>query len=148
MELVDLQTEAARLFPLAAAQAVDHPRENNSPLKTLRNLCSQYFEALGFRCLADCFGAVVPRIQGRLTLEGWSTAELTVYPWTFRVECRPFWLGSDQVHIAIHHDGPLPNVTETGFRSIFAPIATFKDALTPEEFIRGMFPQTTQMSLF
>ena len=98
--------------------------------------------------MADCFAAVVPHIQGRLTLDSWSIADMTVAPWTFRVECRPFWLGSDQIHIAIHHDGPLPKVTETGYRSIFAPIATFSDGVTPEEFIRAMFPQTAQMSLF
>jgi hypothetical protein len=147
MELVDLKKEAERLFPLAAVQAVDHPGEKNPPLETLRALCWQHFEALGFQCMADCFGAVVPRVKGSLPLDAWSTSVLTVAPWTFRVEARPFWLGSDRVHIAIHHDGPLP-ITETGYRSIFAPLATFKDGLTPEDFIRGMFPQAAQMSLF
>jgi hypothetical protein len=147
MELVDLKKEAERLFPLAAAQAVDHPREKNPPLETLRKLCWQYFEALGFPCMADCFAAVVPRVKGCLPLDAWSTAELTVAPWTFRVEARPFWLGSDQVHIAVHHNGPLP-ITETGYRSIFAPLATFASGGTLEEFIRGMFPHEAQMSLF
>ena len=98
--------------------------------------------------MANCFDAVIPCVRGRLALDAWSTAELTVSPWTFRVECRPFWLGSDQVHFAIHHEGPLPGVTETGYRSIFAPVSTFADGTTPESFIRAMFPQTAQMSLF
>lgn len=147
MELVDLKKEAERLFPLAAAQAVDHPGDKNPPLETLRQLCRQHFKTLGFPCMADCFGAVVPRVKGSLPLDAWSIAVLTVAPWTFRVEARPFWLGSDRVHIAIHHDGPLP-ITETGYRSIFAPLATFASGGTLEEFIREMFPQTQQMSLF
>ena len=98
--------------------------------------------------MADCFAAVVPRVRGRLALDAWSTAELTVAPWTFRVECRPFWLGTDQVHFAIHHDGPLPGVTSTGYRSIFTPLSTFAGGLTPTDFIRAMFPQTAQLSLF
>lgn len=147
MKLVDLQTEAARLFPLAAARAVEHPREKNPPLETLRGLCWSNFKALGFDCMADCFDAVVPRVTGSLPLDAWSTAELTVAPWTFRVEARPFWLGSDQVHIAVHHDGPLP-ITSTGYRSIFAPLAAFASGGTLEEFIRAQFPQEAQMSLF
>ena len=147
MNPVDLQTEAARLFPMAAAQALDQPGERNGPLVTLQALCWQHFTALGFCCMADCFDAAVPRIRGRLTLNAWSTAELTVSPWKFRVECRPFWLGSDQVHFAIHHEGPLPGVTETGYRSIFAPVSMFSDGTTPEEHIRGMFPQTAQLAL-
>ncbi|HEX7260391.1 MAG TPA: hypothetical protein VF258_01120 [Luteolibacter sp.] len=98
--------------------------------------------------MADCFAAVVPRIRGQLMLDAWSSAELTVFPWKIRVDCRPFWLGADQVHLAIHHEGPLPGVTETGYRSIFAPISTFTDGMTPESFIRAMFPQTAQLSLF
>lgn len=148
MNLVDLKVEAFRLFPLATAHALDHLREDNPPLKTLKALCWQHFAALGFSCMANCFDAVVPRVRGRLALDAWSTADLTVTPWKFRVQCRPFWLGSDQVHFAIHHDGPLPEVTETGYRSIFAPISTFTDSMTPENFIRSMFSQTAQMSLF
>ncbi|HEX7261953.1 MAG TPA: hypothetical protein VF258_09070 [Luteolibacter sp.] len=148
MELVDLKNEAETLFQQAAARALCAPGEKNPPLQALRQLCWRNYAAHGFACMADCFAAVVPHIQGRLTLEGWSVAEMTVAPWTFRVVLRPFWLGSDQVHIAIHHDGPLPNVTETGYRSIFAPISTFRDGVTPEEFIREIFPQTAQMSLF
>lgn len=148
MDLVELKKEAERRFHEAAARALAAPGEKNKPLQDLRQLCWRNYEEHGFACMADCFAAVVPHVQGRLTLDGWSVADMTVAPWTFRVVLRPFWLGSEQVHIAIHHDGPLPDITETGYRSIFAPIATFKDGLTPEAFIRGMFPQTAQMSLF
>jgi hypothetical protein len=148
MELVELKTEAERLFQEAAARALAYPGEKNPSLQHLRQLCWRNYAAHGFSCMADCFAAVVPHIQGRLTLDGWSVADLTVAPWKFRVVLRPFWLSSEQVHIAIHHDGPLPDVTETGFRSIFAPIALFRDGMTPEAFIRGMFPQAAQMSLF
>ena len=148
MTLVNLKIEAARLFPLASSQAVKNPGKENPPLRTLKAHCWQNFEALGFECMANCFDAVVPRVRGHLALDAWSTAELTVAPWTFRVECRPFWLGSDQVHFAIHHRGPLPGVTATGYRSIFAPVAMFSDGTTPEEHVRGMFPQTAQMCLF
>ena len=148
MNLEDLQAEAARLFPLAVSHAVENPGAVNSPLRTLKAHCWQHFQALGFDCMADCFAGVVPRVRGPLALDAWSSTELTVAPWTFRVECRPFWLGSDQVHFAIHHDGPLPGVTETGYRSIFAPITIFADGTTPEQHIRAMFPQTAQLSLF
>ena len=148
MNLVELKDEAARLFPLAAAHAVGNPGQQNPPLRTLKAHCWQHFETLGFECMANCFEAVIPRVHDRLALDAWSTADLTVSPWTFRVECRPLWLGSDQVHFAIHHEGPLPGVTETGYRSIFAPVSTFADGTTPEEYIRAMFPQTAQMSLF
>jgi hypothetical protein len=147
MDLVDLKKEAGRLFQEAAARAIATPGEKNKPLQDLRQLCWRHYEMHGFRCMADCFAAVVPHIQGRLTLDGWSVADMTVAPWTFRVVLRPFWLGSEQVHIAIHHDGPLPDVTQTGYRSIFAPISTFQDGMTPEAFIRSMFPQEAQMSL-
>lgn len=148
MNLVDLQAEARRLFPLASSHALDHPGEANPPLRTIKALCWQHFAALGFSCMANCFDAAVPRVRGRLALDAWSTAELTVTPWKFRVECRPFWLGSDQVHFAIHHEGPLPGVTETGYRSIFVSIGALAESGTPEEYIRAMFPQTAQLALF
>jgi hypothetical protein len=82
-----------------------------------------------------------------LALDAWSSVELTVSPWTFRVECRAFWLGSTQVHLTIRHDGPLPGLTETGYRSIFTPVEIFADGTTPEDHIRAMFPQTSQLAL-
>jgi hypothetical protein len=136
------------LFPLAASHALDHPGAENPPLRTLKAFCWQHFQALGFDCMADAFAAVVPRTCGRLSLDAWSTSELTVAPWTFRIECRVFWLGSNQVHFALHHDGPLPGVTETGYRSIFVPLSNFAGGLTPADFIRSMFPRIAQLSLF
>lgn len=147
MTLVELKAEAAKLFPLAAAHAIEHGAGGNGPLEALKSLCWTHFEALGFECMADCFDAAVPRVRGRLTLDAWSSAELTVSPWTFRVECRAFWLGSTQVHLTIRHDGPLPEITETGYRSIFAPVGMFADGTTPEDHIREMFPQTAQLAL-
>jgi hypothetical protein len=147
MDLVELKKEGARLFPMAATLAAGHRVEVNEPLQTLKSLCWTHFEALGFGCMADCFDAVIPRVRGRLALDAWSSAELTVSPWTFRVECRAFWLGSTQVHFTIRHDGPLPGISETGYRSIFAPVGMFADGTTPEEHIRAMFPQTAQLAL-
>ena len=148
MNLVELKDEAARLFPLAVSHALENPTDENPPLRTLKAHCWQHFQALGFDCMADCFEAAIPNIDDRLALDAWSSCDLTVAPWTLRVVCRAFWLGTGQVHFAIHHVGPLPGVTETGYRSIFAPIATFADGTTPGNFIRAMFPQTAQMSLF
>jgi len=149
MTLEEIKPQAERLFRAAAEIATQgRPDEKNDALRSLKAICWTHFAELGFSCMADCFSAAVPRVSGRLTLEAWSEAELTVSPWTFRVVARPFWLGSEQVHFAIHHEGPLPGITETGYRSIFAPIRTFTDGITPESFIRGMFPQDAQMSLF
>ena len=149
MTLEEIKSLVERLFRAAAEIAIhERPDEKNDALSSLKAICCKHFRELGFACMADCFAAAVPRVSGRLTLKAWSETELTVSPWTFHVVCRPFWLGNEQVYIAIDHDGPLPGITETGYRSIFAPIATFKDGVTPEEFIRGMFPQTAQMSLF
>ena len=114
--LEDLKTEALRLFPMATENALERPGIKNPALGTLRALCWEHFKELGFACMADCFAAIVPRICGRVSLDAWSSAQITVAPWTFRLECRPFWIGSDQVHLTIHHDSPLPGVTETGYR--------------------------------
>ena len=147
MNLMELKSEAARLFPLAVADAFDHGAGKNGPLETLRSMCSEESDELGFGCTADCFDAVIPRAWGRLNLDAYSSAELTVSPWTFRVKCRAFWLDTMQVHFEIRHDGPLPGISITGYRSIFAPLAIFADGVTPEEYIRGMFPQTGQLAL-
>jgi hypothetical protein len=145
--LEELKSEAARLFPQAADHAITHGSEGNSSLKTLKAICWENFEALGFGCMADCFDSIIPRVRGRLALDAWSSIELTVSPWTFRVECRAFWLGTTQVHFTIRHDGPLPGITETGYRSIFETIGTFTDGTSPEDYIRAMFPQTAQLAL-
>jgi len=101
--------------------------------------------------MAACFDAIMPRSEGKLDLTGWSSAEISVLPWTFRVSCRPFFLSSSSAHFEIRHDGPLPGLTETGYRSIFAPMATFADR-SPDDFIRSVvckdLPKSVQMTLF
>ena len=151
MTLDELRTEAVKLFPIAANNAVERPGDENPELARLKELAWNHHKALGFDCMASCFDAIVPRLEGELNFAGWSSAEISVMPWTFRVSCRPFYLFSDSVHFEIKHDGPLPSVTETGYRSIFAPMAGFADR-TPEIFIRNEIckdlPKTSQMTLF
>ena len=70
--------------------------------------------------------------------------------WTLRVSCRSFYIGDTYAHLEIHHDGALPGVTLTGYRSIFCPMATFAET-TPENYIRSLLtdlPQTQQLTLF
>ena len=147
MNLEDLKNEAARLFPMATENALERPGAKNPALGTLRALCWEHFRGLGFGCMADCFAAIVPKIRGSVSLDAWSSAEITVAPWTFRLECRPFWIGSDQVHLTIRHDSPLPGVTETGYLSMFLPMAAFAEGGTPEEHVAAMFPQEAQLAL-
>ena len=151
MTLDELRNQAAELFPIAVANAIDHPGENNAELNLLKQLCWENFEPLGFDCMAACFDAIMPRSEGKLNLAGWSSEEMSVLSWRFRVKCRPFFLSSSSAHFEIRHDGPLPGVTETGYRSIFAPMATFADR-TPDDYIRREvckdLPKTSQMTLF
>lgn len=151
MTFDELRAQAAELFPAAVRNAVDHPGEENPELIRLKQLSSEHFKPLGFHCMAACFDAIMPRSEGKLNLAGWSSEEMNVLPWTFRVSCRPFFLSSHSAHFEIQHDGPLPGVTETGYRSIFAPMATFAD-MTPADFIRSEIckdlPKSSQMTLF
>ncbi len=151
MTLDELCTQAAELFSIAVANAVDHPGEENPELISLKQLAWEHYKPLGFRCMSACFDAIMPRSEGKLNLAGWSSEEISVLPWTFRVSCRPFFLSSYSAHFEIQHDGPLPGVTETGYRSIFAPMATFADT-TPADFIRTEIckdlPKSSQMTLF
>ena len=151
MTLDELRDEAAKLFSTAVANAVDRPNEDNPELVTLKQLAWTHYKSLDFSCMAACFDAIMPRLEGELNLAGWSSAEMSVLPWTFRVTCRPFYLSSSSAHFEIRHDGPLPGVTETGYRSIFAPMATFTDK-TPDDFIRSEIckdlPKSSQMTLF
>ena len=151
MTLDELRSQAAELFPIAVANAVERPGEENPQLVLLKQLCWEHFKSLGFHCMAACFDAVMPRIEGKLDLAGCSSAEMSVLPWTLRVSCRPFFLSSSSAHFEIRHDGPLPGVTETGYRSIFAPMAKFADR-TPDDFIRmevcKELPKSSQMTLF
>lgn len=151
MTLEALRTLAADLFPTAVNNAVHHPEQQNRELEELQRLCWSHYEELGFSCMADCFGAVVPKSEGRLDITNWSSAMMESHHWRFKVRCRPFRLSSADAHLEIHHEGELPGVTETGYRSIFAPMVKFSD-MTPEDFIRTEIckdlPESSQMTLF
>jgi len=149
MTLDELRSRAAELFPLAVAFAVEHPGETNPALRELKADCWIHYQALGFSCMADCFDEVAPRLINELSLAGWSSKELTVEPWTVRVRCRPFHISSWAAHLEIHHKGPLPGVTETGYRSMFVPMQTFAE-VTPEDYLRSLLaplPKSQQMEL-
>lgn len=151
MELNEIRTLAAELFPQAVGFAVANPgKEGNAAYDRLHSVCWENYQRLGFSCMADLFGEVAPKTEGKLTLENWSKADVTVDAWTVRVNCRPFSFGSHFAHIELRHNGPLPGVTETGYRSIFAPMASFAE-VTPEEHVRALLnslPKSQQLSLF
>jgi len=151
MELDEVRKLAAELFPQAVALAVANPGQSgNAAYDRLHSLCWGNFERLGFNCMADLFDEVVPKSEGKLTLDSWSDAEITAEAWTVRVHCRSFYLGNHYAHLELRHKGPLPGVTETGYRSIFAPLAIFKRA-TPESYVRSILdalPKSQQLSLF
>lgn len=151
MTLNELSKIAIELFPIAAANAINRPDKRNDELNQLHQLCWKHFEALGFSCMADCFSAIAPRSEGKLDITNWSSAHMESRHWRFRVRCRPFRLSSTSAHFEIHHDGALPGVTETGYRSIFAPMEKFSD-MSPEDFIRSEIcqnmPDSEQMQLF
>ncbi len=151
MPLDELRLLAAELFPFAVTNVVDHSGEPNPELEQIKQLCWQYYKPLGFQCMGSCFEAVMPRREGELTLSAWSSKEMNMLPWAFRVSCRPFFLFSYSAHFEINHDGPLPSVTETGYRSVFAPMSFFS-RISPEQFIRVEvgkdLPQSYQLELF
>ncbi|MFD0894737.1 hypothetical protein KBB96_05030 [Luteolibacter ambystomatis] len=131
--------------------ATEKPEEENLPLSKLKSLCWTHFRELGFDCMAACFDEVAPKTDGELTLAGWSSAEFNAPPWTFRVRFRPFHISHWSAHLEVRHDGPLPGVTETGYRSMFVPLKTFA-TMTPKEFVRSeicsKLPATQQLNLF
>ena len=151
MTLEELCREAAELFPAAVEHALREQGQRNLALETLNAKCWTHFKPLGFRCMADCFEAVVPKKEGELTIKSWSEAEIKALPWTIRVRCRPFHLAEHFAHLELHHEGPLPGVTDTGYRSIFAPMASFART-TPERYVRETIckdlPKSFQMDLF
>ena len=151
MTLDDLKSLAANLFPIAVTNAIHYPDKTNKELEELERLCRSHHQEFGFSCMADCFSAIAPRSDGKLDITNWSSAEIESHHWRFRVRCRPFRLSSTSAHLEIHHDGPLPGVTQTGYRSIFAPMAKFSE-ITPEDFIRSEIcknlPDSAQMTLF
>jgi hypothetical protein len=151
MNLDELCREAAKLFPTAVEHALHNPGERNASLDELNAKCWVHFRRLGFNCMAECFDAVVPKSEGQLTLHSWSEAEIKALPWILKIRSRPFHLTEHFVHLELHHKGPLPGVTETGYRSAFVPIASLRE-LTLEDFVRNEMcrdlPKSFQMDLF
>lgn len=151
MTIEELRALAAELFPAAVKAATESPSETNTHLNRLNQLCWLHYKRLGFSCMFSCFEAVIPKAEGELTLSAWSSTQLSVLPWSFRVNCRAFFLAPQHAHFEIHHKGPLPSVTETGYRSIFAPMPGFA-RISPEQFIRTEvckdLPKSSQMELF
>lgn len=151
MTLEELKARAAILFPDAVELAIADPGSTNGPLEELKGLCWKHFKSLGFECMANCFDEVAPRSEGNLTVSAWSDGEVSAMPWRLRVRCRPFHISSRDAHIELRHDGPLPGVTETGYRSIFVPMSKFS-TMTPEEYVRNEvcanLPKVQQMDLF
>lgn len=151
MTLDELRSQAAELFPAAVQHSIHHPAERNEAYDKLSAMCWVHFRHLGFECMSDCFDAAVPKTEGELTIRSWSQAEVRSLPWTMRVRCRPLRFTEHHAHFEIHHDGPLPGITETGYRSMFVSMATFAD-ITPAEFIHSEIckdlPKSSQMMLF
>lgn len=150
MELDDICSRAAELFPLAVRHAIANPKEENPSFDELHQLCAENYERLGFRCHHDFFCEVVPKLEGQLSLDAWCRADLMISGWQVQVLMRPYHLGAGYAHFEIRHDGPLPGVTDTGYRSHFTPLATFAE-FTPEEFLALLIPERPkiqQLTLF
>lgn len=151
MDFDQLKQEASTLFPLACNFAIEHQGTDNSSLESLKRLCWEHHASLGFDCMADCFAAVVPKVEGTLSLDAWCDSELEVSGWKVRITMRPFYLGASYAHFEIRHaGGPIPGFTETGYRSVFTPMATFAE-FSPEEFLELSVPKVLpaqQLTLF
>jgi hypothetical protein len=151
MTLEDLRAHAAALFPLAVTQVLENPGAPNEHLERLNDLCWSNFETLGFCCMSDCFTAIVPKSEGRLSLTSWTTTEMKIMSWTIRLRLRAFHIGLDFAHLEIEHDGPLPGITETGYLSKFIPLETLA-GVDPDDYFRRLLteqlPAYSQMSLF
>lgn len=150
MKIEELRSKAAELFPLAVRCAIASPEAENPSFDELHRLCAENYTPLGFRCHHDCFSEIVPKVEGQLSLEAWSKADLEISGWQVQIHMRPFHLGAGYVHFEIRHDGPLAGFTETGYRSHFTPLATFAE-FTPEEFLAALIParpKVQQLTLF
>lgn len=150
MTIDTLRAQAAPLFAKASSNAIQNPGARNDAFDDLNRLCGKRFSDLGFSCMADCFAAAAPKIDGALSLEAWSSARIEVHGWTVAVKFRPLKGCGLFAHLEIHHDGPLPSVTETGYLSRFIPMATFAD-MTPDEVLHAVLanvPQVRQLTLF
>lgn len=150
MNLDELRRHAAELFPQASAYAIHRPSGRNEAFEALERLCWDYYESLGFDCMADCFVAVAPRIEGRLSLDARSSTRVELRGWIIEISFQPLKFCGNYAHIEIFHDGELPGVTETGYLSRFIPMAAFADR-TLDDFLNELLsdlPQVRQLSLF
>ncbi|RYD76889.1 MAG: hypothetical protein EOP84_16295 [Verrucomicrobiaceae bacterium] len=89
-------------------------------------------------------------MEGELSLEAWSIAEVEIHGWKLHVRLRCFYLGASYAHFELRHDGPLPGVTETGYRSVFTPLSQLGE-MTPLEFLTATIPpgpREQQLTLF
>lgn len=150
MTLDELRRHAADLFPQASTSAIHRPGEQNEAFEALERLCWEYYESLGFDCMADCFEAVAPRIEGRLSFDAWSSARIVSRGWSIEISFQPLKFGGHHAHIEIFHDGQLPGVTETGYLSRFIPMSAFAER-TLDDFLNQLLsglPLVRQLSLF
>lgn len=150
MDLAELRCRAASLYPAAVRFTINNPGKQNPSLIELQRACASCFEALGYGCQNDLFSEVIPKVEGELSLEAWSKAELEISGWNVTVHMRPLHLGAGYVHFEILHDGPIRKFTETGYRSHFTPITTFAE-LSPIEYLSLVIstrPKEQQMELF
>lgn len=150
MTLDELRRHAADLFPQASTFAIHRPGERNEAFEALECLCWDYYESLGFDCMADCFATVAPSMEGRLSFDAWSCARVGSRGWSIEISIQPLRFCGDYAHIEIFHDGELPGVTETGYLSRFIPMAAFADR-TLDDFLNELLsdlPLVRQLSLF
>lgn len=140
MTLDEIRSIAEDYFPKAVNFATANPGSENRALERLNELARENHQALEFSCAADLFAAMVPKANGYLSLMAWSRADLVISGWQVNVLMRPFHLGAGYVHFQIRHNGPMKGFTETGFRSVFTPIATF-DETTPEDYLSKLIPE-------
>lgn len=150
MELLEsLRERAAPLFVRAVEAAMACPSVEESPaLVELKQMARTNYGALGLRCPADAFGAIVPT-SDTLTLSAWSRQRLQVRGFEIEVTARPFSGPCYCTHLTISSiDGsPLP-FTETGYQSLFVPFGELASG-TVADYVRELFPDAPiQTALF
>lgn len=150
MELEELRAKAAELFPSAVRTAVDTPDSDNPPLRAFTKLCDEHYQRLDYLCHADLFEELVPKVKDQLVLDAWCFCNMVVSGWKLHVQFRPLYLGNDHAHFQINHNGAVPGFTETGYKSVFLPMALFAKR-SPLEVLEQMVPKAPpvqQMMLF
>lgn len=147
MNFESFKTQLADEFPKAVQKAIDGQSPCGRYVQSLLEICSRHHKDWGFDYPSAAWDDAVPK-SDRLTLFAWSEAGLVVDTWRMRVSVKAFSISHDGVHIEIFSEGrkPLP-FTETGYRSYFLPLTTFRDEKTPADFVREQFPRDVQMQL-